>query len=93
MERRSRIDRINEMERWLNKAVQEAVAGHENIKVLNPYRGVGRYDRLEASRRSSFRTEDAQAKLDAIVKKVKHVLGLQSANKPLQRTRKEAASR
>src|SRR6266852_7043595 len=55
-ERRSRIDRINEMERWLNKLVQEVVDGYENIKVLNTFRDLIRYKTPETSKRSSFRT-------------------------------------
>ncbi len=92
-ERRSRIDRINEMERWLNKTVQETVAGHENIKVLNPFRGVERYKVPEESRRSSFRTAESKAKLDGIVEKMKQILGLHSANKPLHPTVGSGASR
>ena len=76
-ERRLRIDRINEMERWLNIMVQEAVGAYENVKVLNPYLGRGRYDALEKSKRSSFRTAESEGKLAAIVKTMKGILRVQ----------------
>jgi hypothetical protein len=85
-ERRSRIDRINEMERWLNTMVQEAVLGYKNVKVLNPYFARGYHDMQEKSKRSSFRTAESKQKLDSIVETMKSILGIASANTPLQPT-------
>jgi hypothetical protein len=91
--RRSRIDRINEMERWLNISVQQAIVGYDRMTVLNPFRGFVRHKDAESSKRSSLRTAESNKKLVAIVEKMKQVLGIHSANKPLQRTRPKAARR
>jgi hypothetical protein len=79
-ERRTRIDRINEMERWLNTSIQQAIANCDNVKVLNPFGSVICHEVSEAKKRAAFRTAEARQKLDAIVEKVKHVLGVQIAS-------------
>ena len=83
-ERRARIDRINEMERWLNAEIQLAVRGCSSIELLNPYSGVARYSRTEQQKRLAFRTSEAKRKLAAIVEKVRRVLCIQGANNAIQ---------
>jgi hypothetical protein len=36
---RTRVDRINEMERWLNKLVQREIVGQPHVRLLNPHKG------------------------------------------------------
>ena len=72
--RRSRIDRINEMERWLNRLVQKAVSDYRRVKVINGYRGVGWRGSIEESKRLSFRTRAARSKLRRIVEEVVRIL-------------------
>jgi hypothetical protein len=90
-ERRSRIDRINEMERWLNTMLQEVVAGYVHVKVLNPYLGRGRYEESERSKRRSYRTAEAKAKLESVEQEVKAILAIPSANKRSRLVRQRAA--
>lgn len=89
-ERRIRINRINEMERWLNASIQQAVRGYESIRVLNPFGGVGRCSSDEQKKRAAFRTAEATQKLSAVIDSVKRVLGIQSANNALQPTCEDA---
>lgn len=65
--RRPAIDRINEMERWLNQEIQAAVADLDSIKLLNPYQSKSRVGSAEMAKRKSFRTEDAKEKIEATV--------------------------
>jgi len=82
-ERRVRIDRINEMERWLNTSIQQAVLGRSDIQVLNPFGAAVRHNTVEQQKRAAFRTPEANQKLDAIVEMVKQVLGIQAVVKSM----------
>jgi hypothetical protein len=75
-QRRARIDRINEMERWLNVMVQHAVANVARIKVINPYLGRRRCNANEQYKRSSFRNAECGEKLKVVVHTVKDILGI-----------------
>ena len=55
--RRTAVDRINEMERWLNQQVQLAVNGLKNCKLLNPYKGRAAVSAAERQKRQEFRTK------------------------------------
>jgi len=65
--RRRAIDRINEMERWLNREVQAVIRDWDNCELLNPYSGSARVPSIENARRSSFRTKQARRKILGIV--------------------------
>ncbi|RMP30653.1 hypothetical protein ALQ25_01312 [Pseudomonas coronafaciens pv. atropurpurea] len=66
-ERRISIDRINEMERWLNQEIQNLVAKSTSLTLINPYKGTGYIRKQERTKRASFRTKAAETKIDATV--------------------------
>ncbi|PIF77173.1 hypothetical protein CLU95_4346 [Variovorax sp. 54] len=72
--RRTRIDRINEMERWLNQQIQVMLQRFDcaNLALLNTYQGVGHVPQAKRDSRAAFRTTDAQQKIDAIVEAVRN---------------------
>ena len=74
IERRKRIDRINEMERWLNLEIQKNIANRDSVRLLNLYRGSGYCSSAEKQKRAAFRTPEAQQKIEAIVKGVEQLL-------------------
>jgi len=69
--RRYAVDRINEMERWLNLSIQDAIARIRGVALLNPCRGGGRLSASERRKRGQFRTVEAEEKLASIVDAVK----------------------
>lgn len=70
-ERRVSIDRINEMERWLNQEIQIVTADNTNLTLLNPYKGTGYINKQERAKRASFRTKTAESKIKATVSAVR----------------------
>lgn len=72
--RRICIDRINEMERWVNVEAQKLATCYKDVSVLNPYAGAGYVNKAEKARRMEFRTEEAHAKVQGIIDGVKEVL-------------------
>jgi hypothetical protein len=74
--RRVCVDRINEMERWLNSMIADFIKGRSNIKLLNPHKGTARLSVSESRKRAAFRTNAAKNKLAAIVEAAKTPLGL-----------------
>lgn len=75
--RRLCIDRINEMERWLNTEIQGLTREYKDVIVLNSYKGTGYIKKAEKARRLSFRTEEALAKIEGIIAGVKEVLDIE----------------
>lgn len=71
--RRERIDRINEMERWLNQLIAE-VAAEVGAEHLNPYKAAGYVSRAERIRRLAFRTDGAKHKLLQMAARVSELL-------------------
>lgn len=65
--RRMAVDKINEMERWLNQCVQSAINGLSSCRLLNPYEGKASISTAENQRRREFRTEENKQKIIAIV--------------------------
>jgi hypothetical protein len=61
------IDRINEMERWLNVEIQTLLRAKPNVALLNPYRGAGHIPTSEINKRKQFRTADCEQKINALV--------------------------
>jgi hypothetical protein len=74
-ERREAIDRINEMERWLNEEIQKLVGCAPNIELLNRYVGNGHVRKSERDKRGAFRTNEARRRIAGIVAEVKRQLG------------------
>lgn len=74
-QRREAIDKINEMERWLNEKIQGLVHGAVDTELLNPNAGNGYVRRSEKTKRSVFRTEEAQRKISGIVAEVECLIG------------------
>ena len=64
--RRRAIDRINEMERWLNQEIQQVAIARADIELLNPYKGKGHISQDERDKRKAFRTSDAGAQIKAV---------------------------
>lgn len=73
--RREAIDKINEMERWLNEEIQGLVHGVVDTELLNPHSGLGHVRRSERTKRSAFRTEEAYRKISGIIAEVKRQIG------------------
>jgi len=65
--RRESINRINEMERWLNEKIQERIYGLDKCELLNPYFRGGWTNEEERRKRLNYRTSEANAKLNGIV--------------------------
>jgi hypothetical protein len=74
-QRREAIDRINEMERWLNEEIHNLVAGATDTQLLNRFSGNGHVRKSERTKRSAFRTEEAKQKIAGIVTEVKREIG------------------
>jgi hypothetical protein len=72
--RRTCIDNINEMERWLNEEVQKAIREKQNIQLLNPFTGRGYLSLDEKEKRNAFRTpvrcQQISSLVAAVVKKI-----------------------
>ena len=75
-ERRKKIDRINEMERWLNIEVREAVEDLAGVRLLNPFGGHGYHNSVERQKRLAFRTVEAKQKVQSIVATVLQLLAV-----------------
>ncbi len=74
--RRDAINRTNEMERWVNQAIQEIVARHSHIGLLNPYIGKRHLIAEERTRRAAFRMDDVnRAKVEALAAAVLEACG------------------
>ncbi len=65
--RRVSVDRINEMERWLNEEIKVMAASKTNVTLLNECRGTGYVSAKEKNKRVSFRTDESEKKIKAIV--------------------------
>jgi len=74
IERKSKVDRINEMERWVNVEIQGLIGKKSGITLLNPYRGHGYLDPQERQRRANFRTADSKQIVAGIIAKVEGLL-------------------
>lgn len=61
--RRVAIDKINEMERWLNEEVRLTIADLPNCELLNPYQGRTAISVTERQRRQAFRTKENEQKI------------------------------
>jgi hypothetical protein len=74
-ERRVSVDRINEMERWLNQEIYAVLGCKENIELLNRFLGVGYVSAAEKLKRRAFRTDQCAQKIEAIVASVDALCG------------------
>lgn len=65
---RSKINVINEMERWLNQLVEELIdrLDADNVELLNPYKGV-KVDKATREERQRLRTDIRGDKLMATI--------------------------
>jgi hypothetical protein len=73
--RRVSIDRINEMERWLNHEVKIKVANMSSVKLLNEYVGKSHVSVAEKGKRAAFRTVAATVQINALIAAVKREVG------------------
>ena len=72
-ERRNSIDRINEMERWLNHELKSAIDSMKNTQLLNPLNGNYYLKADEIKKRETFRTVECKNKILDIVKNVQAI--------------------
>lgn len=68
--RRVCIDKVNEMERWLNEEVQVLIQGMKCVELLNPFEGQGRVSKDERSKRRAFRTNESSKKIASLLEAV-----------------------
>ena len=73
--KRASIDKINEMERWLNEAIQNAIEEIASVRLVNPYTGRGYLTKHEKAKRKEFRTPDNEQKIAGLVADVLTSLG------------------
>ncbi|MFZ2162661.1 MAG: hypothetical protein WAW02_10635 [Sideroxyarcus sp.] len=74
-QRRLCIDRINEMERWLNEEIQKVTQRRQNLELLNPYQAAGHVSAAEKKNRAALRTADCKIKISALVSEVERQVG------------------
>ncbi len=68
--RRGCIDKINEMERWLNEEIHRAIEGKKDIQLLNPFTGRRSLPKLEQEKRKAFHTPNNSKKISSLVAEV-----------------------
>ena len=73
--RRACIDKINEMERWLNEEIQRAIEGKTTVQLLNPFTGRGYLPKVEEGKRKAFRTAKNSKKISSLVAAVVKQIG------------------
>lgn len=76
------LDRVNEMERWLNKEVQQAISGVKRVVLVNPFVGSGYISKPERDKRKEFRTDEAGRKIQSVIDEMRKELKLMSAGNP-----------
>ena len=74
--RRIAIDRINEMERWLNIEIQKLAEMRKDCDLLNSFSGKSFVPKDERAKRADFRTEEAKRKIDQITAEVAKEIGI-----------------
>jgi hypothetical protein len=73
--RREAIDRINEMERWLNVEVQNVIGSKKNCELLNRFTASAYVTLPEQRKRLAFRTEnEAKQKILGIIAEMRSEL-------------------
>jgi|WetSurMetagenome_2_1015567.scaffolds.fasta_scaffold358808_1 hypothetical protein len=65
--RRVCINRINEMERWLNQEIKTLAESRPNVKLLNEYSGKSYISPSERAKRASFRTPESTERITALI--------------------------
>lgn len=78
-ERMDRVDVVNEMERAVNVAIQEAFSNASEGCLLNPYKGAGYVKPSERTKRVGLRTTDRMNKVAALVAAVSQHVAAQCA--------------
>ena len=73
--RRESIDRINEMERWLNQEIREFASTRPLVKLVNVFSGKGYLPKSEIIRRETFRNPTCAAQIASMVLAVKEIVG------------------
>lgn len=76
-ERRSCIDKINEMERWLNEEIQNLILRIKKGSLLNSYNSAGYISQPERIKRRQFRNDISRLKIQSIITEVEKELSQQ----------------
>jgi hypothetical protein len=77
-ERRACIDKINEMERWLNEEIQKLILNTKRGALLNPYSSAGYISEAERIKRLQFRDDNSRSIIQGIVDEVEKELSQQA---------------
>jgi hypothetical protein len=68
------IDLVNEMERQLNRLVQDEFAQKKSVKIENPLKNSGYISKTEREKRSRFVTPERIAQLQQLLEQVRELL-------------------
>ena len=83
-ERRTCIDRINEIERWLNEEIQNLIKRSQKGSLLNPYSSAGYISEAEKIKRRQFRDDNSRIKIQGIITEVEKELSQQGNQRDWQ---------
>ena len=72
--RRTAIDRINEIERWVNTRIATLLRDRPSCTLLNPYTGRGHVRAPQQQLRDAFRTQETTQKIDALINAVENAM-------------------
>lgn len=72
--RRFAIDKINEIERWVNTGIAELLQERPSCDLINPYKGLGHVPATQRQLRNNFRTPETTLRINALIKAVEKEL-------------------
>jgi hypothetical protein len=72
--RRACLDRINEIERWVNVGIQALIKNHEKFELLNPFASAGHVKKEEATKRAACHTAENTQKVESILATVRGLI-------------------
>ena len=73
-DRRAAIDRINEIERWVNQLIRDLVADRPECELINEYEGTSYLSPSKREARLTFRTKETALLADGLVEAVRREL-------------------
>jgi hypothetical protein len=74
--RRDCIEKINEIERWVNVKIQALIKTHENLVLLNAFAAAGNVNKMERDKRAAHHTPANARKVEGILDAVRDLLGI-----------------
>ena len=73
--RRACLDRINEIERWVNVGIQGLIKNQEEFELLNPFAAAGHVKKEEGTKRAAYHTAENTRKVESILAAVRSLIG------------------